>query len=155
MNGLISTLAFVCLFHVIGGAAVGSTVRGWLRGRVACSSMYMVVWGGFFGGVPLVLGYNLLVPQGGILYFGIELAVLFGTIALVALLPDWFVQSFDGRAIAPVALGGIFLLTGLAVGMSTFAESPLTALGIGGLFAGVGGLVFISAVVRAIKGNVD
>ncbi len=154
MNDLIFTLAFVCLFHVIGGAAIGATVRGWLRGHFACNSSFMIVWGAIFGGVPLSLGYSLLVPRGGILFFGIELAVLIGSIFVIALVPDWFVQSFDGRAIAPVAFGGLFLLCGLAVAAASFTSSPVTAIVVGGLFVGVGGFVFIWGLVRALKGNV-
>ncbi len=155
MNSLLGTLAFVCLFHVIGGVAVGSTVRGWLRGHLACTSFFMVVWGAMFGGVPLALGYDLLVPQGGIVFFGIELAVLIGTILLVVLIPDWFVQSFDGRAIAPVAFGAVFLLTGFGVGAATFTSSPITAIVVGGLFAGFGGSILIWGMVRAFRGTVD
>ncbi len=151
MNSLIGTLAMLCVFHMIGSAAMGATVRGWLRNGFSCSSAFMIVWGALFGIAPLAIGYNLFVQHGAAYLFGIQIGVMVGTFLLVVLVPDWFKESFDAQTIAPIAFGGIFLLVGIGAGAAAFSEAPLMAVLIGGLFAAIGGLVFVWGLVRVLR----
>jgi hypothetical protein len=148
---LIGTLAMICIFHIIGSAAMGATVRGWMRRGFSCNSLFMIVWGAMFGIAPLAIGYNLFVQHGAPYMFGIEIGVLIGAFLFVALVPDWFKESFDAQTIAPIAFGGVFLLVGIGAGAAAFSEAPLMAVLMGGLFAAVGGLVFVWGLIRALK----
>ena len=139
------------MFHLIGGVALGIPLRQWLRGRFSCNSIFFVVWGAMFGVLPLVIGFNVFVPHGATDEFNLELALLLVPILIVVLLPDRFLASFDARAILPVAIGGVFLLVGLGVGAALYSSSPLTALIIGGVFGGLGGMVLIAGVVSALR----
>jgi hypothetical protein len=56
MSPSISQLGFLCVFHLIGGAALGYALRGVLRGNFSCNSFFFFLWGGLFGGIPLAFG---------------------------------------------------------------------------------------------------
>jgi hypothetical protein len=151
VNSQLGTLAFLSVFHVIGGVAIGSAVRGWLRGRFACRSLYLILWGAMFGLLPLVMGVMVFLPTGTVLFLGIQVGILLGTILVVALTPDWFVRAFDLQAMAPVLFGGLFFLVGVGMGVVTYGESPVSALLVGGLFAAVGGLVMVGGLVKVFR----
>jgi len=56
MSPSTSQLGFLCVFHLIGGAALGYALRGVLRGNFSCNSFFFFLWGGLFGGIPLAFG---------------------------------------------------------------------------------------------------
>lgn len=153
MNTLVGMLAFLSLFHLIGGIALGSVLRGWLRGKFACNNLFMLVWGTLFGGVPLVIGAVQFVAQGAIYLLLIEVAVFGGAILATALIPDWFLESFPAAKLAPIAGGGIFLLVGIGMSFSLFRTEPFSALVTLVTFGGMGGAMFIFGLVRLYKEN--
>ncbi len=137
MNDLIGTLAFVSVFHVIGGIAIGSTFRG-LRNGFRFGRIFFLIWGTLFGCMPLSIG-----AKAGALYlFGIEVFVLMSAILGAALMPDWVLGSFNWSDMFPIGFGGLFLLIGIFAGGLLLKTDPIWGLVFGCSFGGTGALVF-------------
>lgn len=151
MNGLFAVFGFLSLFCVIGGVALGSVVRGWRKKGLSCNSIFFVIWGGLFAGIPLLMGTVLFAAHSAVYLFGIQLGLLIGTILLVAFVPDAFLESFDFAKIAPVAFGGLFLLIGVVVAVTTITTEPLMALLFLVSFGGIGGALFVQSIRDALK----
>jgi hypothetical protein len=151
MNELFATLAFLSLFCLIGGAAIGSVVRTWRKHGPSFNSTFLLIWGGLFAGIPFLMGIVLFAAHGAFYLLGIQLGLLIGIILLVAFVPDLFLESFDLDKIAPVAFGGLFLLIGVVVAMTSITSEPLMALVFLVAFGGIGGLLFLQGVRAALK----
>lgn len=151
MNGLFAVFGFLSLFCVIGGAALGGVVRTWRKGGPSVNSLFFVIWGGLFAGIPLLMGLALFATHGMVYLFGIQLGLFIGAILLVALVPDSFLDAFDVAKIAPVAFGGLFLLIGVGVAVATITSEPLIALVVLVSFGGIGGALFVQSVRDALK----
>jgi len=55
----VGPIVFISLFHVIGGAALGITLRGWVNNPTRENlfrRVFFLIWGGMFGCMPLVFG---------------------------------------------------------------------------------------------------
>ena len=150
MNSLFSQLGFVGLFHVIGGIAIGSALRGLRRG-FSGNTIFFLVWGGMFGCMPLAIGWNALNAAGKPEFFALELGMLIAAILITALMPDTMLESLKSPQVAPIAFGGLFLLIGIGAGAIMIQTDLLPALVFGGCFAGAGGLVFISGLAKVLK----
>lgn len=151
MNSLLGTLGFLLVFHLVGGAVLGGTVRQWLHGKFACNSLFMIVWGSLFGLMPLYLGYTFFAPHGDFVYIGIEVGAFLGAILIVALTPDWFLQSFDAQRIMPVAIGGLFLMIGIVIFVVLIGAEPFVALLFLGAFGGGGLLALVTGLRGVLK----
>lgn len=47
MNGPLAQLGFLCLFHLIGGIALGAALRG-LKNGFSGNTLFFLIWGGMF-----------------------------------------------------------------------------------------------------------
>ncbi len=150
MNNPFAQLAFVCLFHLIGGIAIGSALRG-LRSGFSTNTIFFLVWGSIFGCVPLAVGWNEFGKTGGLGFFALELGVLVAAILIAALMPDTLVESLKSPQVAPIAFGGLFVAIGIGVGAIMAQSDLLPALFFGSCFAGAGGLVFVSGLTKLLK----
>ncbi len=150
MNDSLAQLGFVGLFHVIGGIAMGFALRG-LRGGFSGNTVFLLVWGGMFGCLPLAIGWNALGAAGRPEFFALELGIFIAAILITALMPDSLLESLKSPQVAPVAFGGLFVLIGIGVGAIMIQTDLLPALLFGGCFAGAGGLVFISGLAKVLK----
>lgn len=150
MNDSLAQLGFVGLFHVIGGIAIGSGLRGLRRG-FSGGTVFLLVWGGMFGCLPLAIGWNALGATGRPGFFALELGILIAAILITALMPDTMLESLKSPQVAPIAFGGLFVLIGIGVGAIMIQTDLLPALLFGGCFAGAGGLVFISGLAKVLK----
>jgi hypothetical protein len=145
-------LGFLCIFHLIGGIALGSVLRGVLRGNFSCNSFFFLIWGAGFGGLPLVLGIQEF--QKGTPYFlVVQCAVLVSAILVVAFISDELWVTLRSPNIFSIAIGGIFLLMGVVMVFTNFF--PLKTLQDkllgGGIFIVSGGVVFLIGLWRVIK----
>jgi hypothetical protein len=150
MNSPLAQLGFVSLFHVIGGIAMGSALRG-LRGGFSGGTLFLLVWGGMFGCMPLAIGANEFGRTGGPAFFAIELGVLIAAILVTALMPDTLLESLKSPLVAPIAVGGIFFAIGIGAGVLIAQTDLLPALLFGGCFAGAGALAFVSGLAKLLK----
>ena len=152
MNNSITQLGFLCLFHLIGGAAIGSVLRGVLRGKFSCNSSFFLIWGGLFGVMPLLFGIQEL-QKGAPYSLMIEFAVLATAILVVAFIPEDLLATLRSPNIFSIAIGGIFLMLGVAMLFTNIFELkglPEKLLG-GGIFILSGGAVFLIGLWRLIK----
>ncbi len=147
MNSAIGMLGFLSIFHIIGGVAVGGAVRHVIRGRIACNTPFIVMWGLIFGLAPLFIGFGWFSSHGALAFIAVELVIFFGALAVVAFTPDWFVEAFDIPTLSGIAFGGLFLVIGIAVGVLLATNSePFMAIIFFGAFTGAGGLVLINGL---------
>jgi hypothetical protein len=152
MNNPIVQLGFLCIFHLIGGVALGSVLRGALRGNFSCNSFFFLIWGGGFGGMPLVFGIQEF--QKGTPYFlVVQCAVLVIAILVVAFISDELLATLRSPNISSIAIGGVFLLLGMVMlftnlfPLKTLQDKLLG----GGIFIASGGAVFLIGLWRLIK----
>ncbi len=150
MNDPLAQLGFVSLFHVIGGIAMGSALRG-LRGGFSGGTLFLLVWGGMFGCLPLAIGWNELGGTGRADFFALELGILIAAILITALMPDSMLESLKSPQVAPIAFGGLFLLIGIGAGAIMVQTDPLPGIVFGGCFAGVGAISFVSGLAKLLK----
>lgn len=141
---------FVSIFHVIGGAAIGVGLRRLLRG-VSVQPIFLIVWGSFFGVVPLFIGAVELAAKGMPLFFAAEIAVLLGTILLVAFIPDWIAEAFQSQNIYLMLFGSVFLLAGIGAGIAAWQEDVAAGLAMLFIFGGAGALMFGIGLTKLLK----
>jgi len=152
MNNSITQLGFLCLFNLIGGAAIGSVLRSVLRGKFACNSFFFLIWGAGFGGLPLVFGIQEF-QKGAPYFLMVQFAVFASAILVVALVPEDLLATLRSPNIFTIAIGGVFLTLGAAMLFTNIFELkglPEKLLG-GGIFILIGGAVFLIGLWRVIK----
>jgi len=152
MNNSITQLGFLCLFHLIGGAAIGSVLRGVLRGKFSCNSFFFLIWGGLFGGMPLLFGIQEF-QKGAPYFLMVQFAVFATAILVVAFIPEDLLATLRSPNIFSIAIGGVFLTLGVAMLFTNIFELkglPEKLLG-GGIFILTGGAVFLIGLWRLIK----
>ncbi len=152
LNDQVVVLGFLSVFHLIGGVAIGSVVRGWLRRGFSLRGLFLLIWGGMFGVMPLLIGAGMFTLGGKPYLVVLQIAVLALAILVTALTPDWFLESFDSQALGSVAFGGLFMLVGAIVFVALVQSEPLVALFFIAVFGGSGALVLVSGVKSALKG---
>lgn len=150
-------LAFLSVFHVIGGIALGSAIRGvqqFIRGEGGSlpNSLFFAVWGGMFGCMPLAFGFDpaipnwVLVAQVVILLVVIVVTVIFGRAALGWLKPVFNIHT------GLMIFGGIFMAAGLGGAYATLKEGDLSTALILGLVFGIIGLgIFVLGLAGLFK----
>jgi hypothetical protein len=140
MNGPIGTLAFISIFHVLGGGALGLTLRS-LRKGINFTKIFLLVWGTMFGCMPLAIGVQNFAQANMTYLFVAEILVLIGAIGVTAFIPDWILDTFKSPEVMTIGAGGLFFFIGVAVGGATIKTDPIFALLFGGVFAGAGALL--------------
>ncbi len=151
MNELFGMFAFFSLFCLIGGAAIGSVVRTWRKHGPSFNSTFLLIWGGLFSGIPILMGTVMFGAHGAFYLLGLQVGLFIGIILVVAFVPDLYLESFDFDKIAPVAFGGLFLLIGVVLAVAMITTEPLMALVFLLAFGGIGGLIFLQGVRAALK----
>ncbi len=144
-------LGFLSIFHIGGGIAIGATFRQWLHGGFSLRQPFLLFWGALFGGIPFLIGLGLFSAQGTLYLIAAELGIFLLAIGVTALIPGWFIESFDMNQAMPILIGGLFLLVGFGVGISTWRTETGTALIMMCLFGGVGALVCVLGIVEVFK----
>lgn len=149
----LALLGFLAVFHVIGGAAMGIGTRQWRSswsGRGVRTMPFLLLWGAFFGGIPLIFG--LATAEWGLLAGQVAiLVVCFG-------ITFWFIEplkeALGHQYIFMMVFGGIFMAAGALAGtlmLNSGQQSVWQALVFGGLFFAVGSLVFAAGIVQWAK----
>lgn len=141
-------LLFLCIFEVLGGAALGAAFRSLARRDL--SGLFFLIWGGGFAGIPFLIGAITFLSAQQLVYLYAQTFVLLTVIVTVALLPADFLQGHaagEGRAVAGAVLtmiGGAVVLMNLRAGLGL-------GLLIGGFLALVGVLLFIRAAMGVLR----
>ena len=146
-------IAFLSLFELIGGLALGGTMQKIARSRflprMIASQAFILVWGVLFAGIPLIAGGS----SWGLLAFLIQAAVFSAAWAfgfyfldqireLVALPWLWF-----------AGFGGVFTVAGAATGFLAAPRDAALALMLGVSFGGVGVVLLVLGLVMMQRGS--
>lgn len=151
-NNALFVLAFLSIFHILGGGALGVALRN-IREQPAagCRSHFgLIIWGLMFGGLPLMMG----VAEPLLLVF--QLLEIVG--ALLATLFFWDrIRELLGRTNVMLTLfGGIFFAAGCAAAGFLIKEKEwFMALLFGGLFGGVGAVVLSVGIKQTLNPPAD
>ena len=150
MNSPLAQLGFVSLFHVIGGIAIGSALRG-LKGGFSGGTLFLLVWGGMFGCMPLAIGWDQFGAIGRPDLLALEFGILIAAILATALMPGSMLEALKSPQVAPIAFGGLFLLIGIGAGVIMVQNDPLPGILFGGCFAGAGAISFVAGLAKLLK----
>ena len=152
MNYPITQLGFICIFNLIGGIVIGLVLRGVMHGKFSCNTIFLLIWGVLFGGMPLLFGAEEF-QKGAPLFLLVQVAAFGLPIVIVALISDEFFETLRSPNIASIAIGGAFLLIGIAILVTNSFEIKTLQekLVAGGVFVLSGGCVFLIGLVRILK----
>lgn len=148
-----STFLFLCVFVVLGGGAIGAFVRTLLHRQAPGLSLFFLIWGSGFAGIPLLIGGIELLNSDRPGLFLAQLFVFAASILLVALAPSELFEK-DASSNFPTAIvGAVLAMFGAAVLLLTWREG----LGVGSLIGAglaIGGCVILfRAVLTALYGE--
>jgi hypothetical protein len=147
---MLGMFALVSLFHVIGGVALGTTIRKMVddfraEGKLNLGRSFFLVWGGMFACIPLAFG--LAVPQ--------ILIAQVAVIAIAMLVPFFWADRARELVSDPnvimMLFGGVFFVAGMGGGAAMLNEREYAgALTVGCLFVLIGGGIFWYGFYRAV-----
>lgn len=143
----LSPLFFLAIFQLLGGAAFGAGLRSMLKRDFG--SIFLLVWGGGFGGIPAIMGYFMFASGkapwaawiGPAVFVGMALFVIFFAMPMGGI--------FGGGPTLGFLLGGALMLGGAVTGYTQFNRAnPATLLLGGGLF--LAGCVIVALAANAV-----
>jgi len=147
-------LAFLSLFHIIGGTVFGSTLKKMHQDGLSGvrNSGCLLIWGVMFGGMPLAFGLTEFAESGIIWLFPAQLTIFAGAILITYLFGTYIKSILDQKSIKLMAGGGFFFIAGGFPAYISSQEAPwwVSAL-IGILFCGSGVLLFVQGLRIALK----
>lgn len=136
----LTPLAFLCLFHIVGGVIFGISLRGLIR-RIQVRSVFLLLWSAFFGGMPLFVYLQGEWPCWALMT---QAGVLFGSAALGFFLANTLRYLVRKGYVVSMSLGGVFMVTGAGLVASRMvAEGFPLGLLVGSTFFLVGAALFI------------
>lgn len=155
MTDFINSILFLSIFQVIGGIALGITLRGLINQptlqNVLGRAMFLV-WGSGFGCLPLAFVFQndpAQIP----LALAIQSAVLLAAIAVPLFWLDRLRELAADKNVVAISIGGIFLVVGLVAGSAMLRDRELLGgLLLGGVFTLVGGGIFWHGLRNVFKG---
>lgn len=144
-----STFLFLSIFEVLGGAAIGAFVRTLLRREPPGLTIFFLIWGAGFGGIPLLMGSFMLLTSDRPGLFFAQLFVFVMAIVLVALMPsEVYDKDADGNM--PTAIvGAVLIMFGASIVVLTLSNG----IGIGTLLGAIvafGGVVILLRAVFVV-----
>ncbi len=146
-------LSALSIFHAIGGIALGVAVRKRREGNREEANFFLI-WGGGFGGLPLIAGIIAFIFfVGEPLAILAEIAVLAVTALFVAFAPAELLAALKDLNPAAAAFAGFFLLLGVGTALVMFREDLLMGCLAAALFGGIGGAHFVRELRKMMKGQ--
>lgn len=156
LEGGLATLVFVCIFELVGGAALGVALRGAFGRTASPTSWFFLAWGGGFAGIPLVIGAALFLGTGQPGLFAAQVFVFLATVFTAALVPDELFQAArtgeQARFLISVIAGGMMTLFGATIILLTFRIGLGLAL-IAGVVLAAAGLLLVGRGVLGVIRN--
>lgn len=148
-----STFLFLCVFVVLGGAAIGVFVRTLLHRQAPGVSIFFLIWGSGFAGIPLLIGGIQLLNSDRPTLFWAQLFIFAASIVLVALAPSELFEKDGSRNFPLAVVGAILAMMGAAVLLLTWREGLGFGLLIGAGLALGGCVILFRAVLAALYSN--
>jgi hypothetical protein len=144
-------VAFLFPFHILGGAAIGIAVRRVIENGFKLKNLtgngFLLLWGGMFGGIPLLFG----LAMGPGWFLPLQLIVFLGTVILVAWQFEWLRNVYSLPEMWLASFGFVFLAIGAGIAASLLSEGDTSGLLFGLIFGGVGGLLMLIGIVSMLR----
>lgn len=141
MDDPFGMLLFFALFEILGGAALGAALRGFLKRDF--SGIFFLIWGGGFAGIPFIIGAAMFLSEHQYGYFYALLFILLMPIVTVALLPEDFMQMSNLSGAEGLGIvGAVLLMLGGTVVLLNLRAGVGIAMVIGGIIA-LGGVYLL------------
>lgn len=156
LNSPLFLLGFLSVFHIIGGSVIGTTLHKMRRGNNVPGQTVLFLWGIMFGGLPLLFGVGMSQEPGAAWLLPAQFTILFGTILVTFLWGDSLKDTLNQKSIKLMSGGGAFMIIGSLAVSALFSEGEwwLTLL-FGGVFIGVGLLLFIGGLRIVLRQFID
>lgn len=144
-------LAFLAMFIIPGGAALGGFCRSLVRHDFQGLNLFFLVWGGGFAGIPLLIGATQFISGGRFAFF-IATLFLFGmTILVVALTPADLFSNTAGDGYSPVVIGAFLAVIGTGIVAMSAPNGISTPLVVGLLLGAAGAIIVLRAAYKALR----
>lgn len=141
MDSPLIVLAFLSIFHVVGGGGLGVALRGFRQGE---GSVPLVIWALLFSGIPLLMGLGI--PW----IWLIQLSEMLIACVVTFFFWDRICAVMGKSSVLLVLCGGIVFVVGSAVaGLLLKQGDYVPALAFGLLFVVVG-LLFVYFGLRTL-----
>jgi hypothetical protein len=152
MTVSITQLGFICLFNLIGGMVIGLALRGIKRGKLACNTFFMLIWGILFGGMPILFGIEEF-QRGAPFLLLAQIASFVIPIGIITLISEEFFETLRSPNVICIMLGGLFLMLGIAILITNIFEIKTLSekIVVSVIFLLSGGAVFIFGLVRLLR----
>ena len=146
-----SSFLFLCVFEVLGGAAVGAFVRTLLRREAPGISIFFLIWGLGFGGIPLLIGAATLTTSDRPSLFLAQVFVFVMAIVLVALMPSEVFDKDANGNLPSAIVGAVLAMFGASVLLLTLQDGINigTLIGAGMAFGGI--VILLRAVFVVLR----
>ena len=151
MNNLVFLLLFMSVFHIVGGVGLGWALRQILARQFSCTVLFLIIWGGMMGVLPLAIGASSFLRTSAWYLLAVEVALLALVIGLAAFVPTDYLASFGSWQLMFAGIGGLFIIVGAILFGTMLRQSLVFALLIGGVFMLVGGGIFAAGVISALR----
>jgi hypothetical protein len=151
LDDALSVLIFLCIFEVIGGAAVGTGLRGFLRLSPRVPGCFMMIWGLGFGGIPLLIGGGTMLMGGNPAFFYAQAFVFLSAVVIVALLPQELLETNQQGKYQAAIVGAIMFVIGAALLVLLWGDADTPVILGGGAITLVGAVLLIRGVVNALR----
>lgn len=151
--------AFVSIFHIIGAAVLGTTLRQFWhppreRGPQGCRLAFLTVWAAMFGCLPFGFGIGLASRENGTPLLLVGEAVVWTGAFLSSLLASQqlkrFLEPFLTQDVAVIVFGGGFLVGGVMTAALVARDSD-AGWAVGGLFGIVGAAMVAHGLWRLFR----
>jgi uncharacterized membrane protein len=146
-----SMFLFLCVFEILGGAAIGAFVRTLLRHEPPGISIFFLIWGCGFAGIPLLLGgFTFLNSDRPALFYALVFVTTMA-IVLAALMPSELFSKDANGNFPNAIVGAVLAMFGAAFLLLTWREGLSFGLLIGAGVAIVGIVVLFRAALSALQ----
>ncbi len=152
MSDSLVLLAALSLFHVIGGAIAGRSLRIGFGNGWSCNLLSRIFSGLVFGLFPLFFGVFQFFQTGSASFVLIQISVFLASFVLVLVASEWVLETFNPQIFGPILFGGGFMVVGVVIFLSLRGDSLRDALIGFTVFGGSGALVLVLSAVKALKG---
>lgn len=152
MSDTLTLLSVLSLFQLIGGAVAGKGLRQGIRQGWSLIVLFSLFRGLGFGAMSFFIGLIAFLIMGAPYFILVEIFVFAAAILVVAFFPDSILESFNMQALAPILFGGILMAAGVVLFMTLSSDDLFQAFVALAVFEGFGGLVFVTSVLKALRG---
>lgn len=142
---------FLCVFIVLGGAAVGAYARALVRREPASAMVFFLIWGAGFGGIPLLIGGAFFLTSKYPVFFFAQLFMFAMMIVLVALMPPELSTRAADDKLSSALPGAAMLVLGAAIILLTLQDGIGLATLAGAALGFVGAAILLRALFAVLR----